>query len=246
MTGGDLGPNQVYLTNNLFVLDGFSSTGYVSPLHANLVQSNNLIIKSPGTNAGLVNVAGSEPGDFDLLSGSPAVNQGAATSYTIDFLNRTVPSGSAPDIGAFEYGSSLASGQTTPIPAHLAVTGANCGNTGGTPGTGGTSTGGTATNTGGTATTTGGTSTSSGGQATGGSSNPAGGNATGGTATTTGGTSSTTGGTAASTGGAGGSSEPPNPETCSCRVAGESSGSGRGLGLLALGAVLCFRRRRRH
>jgi MYXO-CTERM domain-containing protein len=238
MTGGDLQPNQVYLTNNLFVLDGFGSMDYVSPLHANLVQANNLTIKSPGTNAGLVNLAGSEPGDFDLLSGSPAVNQGAATSYAIDFLNRTVPSGGSTDIGAFEYGSSLASGQTTPIPAHLAVTGANCGNTGGTPGTGGTSTGGTATSTGGTATATGGSTVSGGESSTGGSSSPAGGSATGGASGTTGGTASDTGG-ANATGGVG----EPGTETCSCRMAGEPSGSGR-LGLLALVATLLLRRRR--
>jgi MYXO-CTERM domain-containing protein len=163
-----------------------------------------------------VNLAGSTAADFDLVSGSPAIDAGSASGRSPDFLNRTAPAGSAMDIGAFEFGSSLAAGLTTPIPANVAVNG--CSTTGGTSSTGGTSaTGGTATNTGGTATNT------------------------GGTATNTGGTATNTGGTNAS-GGTGGQ---PGTETCNCRMAGEPSGSGRGpVGLLALVATVLFRRRR--
>ena len=40
--------------------------------------------------------------DFSLSSGSPAVNAGMDLGYEKDFMNREVPQGRAPDIGAFE------------------------------------------------------------------------------------------------------------------------------------------------
>lgn len=40
--------------------------------------------------------------DFSLLPGSPAANAGMTLGYEKDFVNREVPQGMAPDIGAFE------------------------------------------------------------------------------------------------------------------------------------------------
>ena len=202
------------MTNNLIVFDGVTPFGTV--IDADVTQLTNLIVNTSSTSPGLVNLAGSTAADFDLLSGSPAIDAGSASGRSPDFLNRTAPAGSAMDVGAFEFGSSLAAGLDTPIPANVAVNG--CSTTGGTSSTGGSPA------TGGTATSTGGTGTS-----------------TGGTPAAAGGTSATTGGTDA-TGGTGGQ---PGTETCNCRMAGESSGSGRGpVGLLTLVATVLFRRRR--
>lgn len=41
-------------------------------------------------------------GNYRLQSSSPAIDQGLNLSYTLDFDNRPVYSGSAPDLGAYE------------------------------------------------------------------------------------------------------------------------------------------------
>ena len=152
--GGSIGPGNVSMTNNLIVFDGVTPFGTV--IDTDVTQLTNLIVNTSSTSPGLVNLAGSTAADFDLVSGSPAIDAGSASGRSPDFLNRTAPAGSAMDVGAFEFGSSLASGLTTPVPANVAVNG--CSTTGGTSGTGGSpATGGTATSTGGTATSTGGT-----------------------------------------------------------------------------------------
>jgi hypothetical protein len=51
--------------------------------------------------------------DFHLKSGSPAVDAGTSLGYSKDFDDRSVPSGSAADMGAFEFGG----GTTTTAPA---------------------------------------------------------------------------------------------------------------------------------
>jgi hypothetical protein len=43
--------------------------------------------------------------DFRLRPNSPAIDKGADLKYTRDFRNKPVPSGAAPDLGAFEYHS---------------------------------------------------------------------------------------------------------------------------------------------
>jgi hypothetical protein len=104
VSGGALNKGTVFLTNNFIILDGFTQQDYVMGLDANLEQLNNRIVKSPAENPGVVNVAGTAPADFDLVSGSPAIDQGASTDHTLDYLNRVVPDPSGKtDIGAFEY-----------------------------------------------------------------------------------------------------------------------------------------------
>lgn len=48
--------------------------------------------------------------DYRLQSGSPAINAGASLGYSLDFAGTTVPQGSAPDMGAFEFVSASSSG----------------------------------------------------------------------------------------------------------------------------------------
>jgi len=43
--------------------------------------------------------------DFHLLAGSPAIDTGAATSYTLDFGGGSAPQGAGMDMGAYEYGA---------------------------------------------------------------------------------------------------------------------------------------------
>jgi Right handed beta helix region/Bacterial Ig domain/Viral BACON domain len=68
-----------------------------------------------------VNASGA---DFHLLSGSPAIDQGSASSAPgFDYDNKSRPSGSGIDIGAFEYGSSSGTGpQISLSPTTINVT----------------------------------------------------------------------------------------------------------------------------
>jgi MYXO-CTERM domain-containing protein len=149
-----------------------------------------------------------------LKAGSPLIDKG--TNVSLPYV------GSAPDLGAYEYGGVTA--------------------TGGTSATGGASNGGTSS--GGKA--TGGAISATGGQSTGGTSVATGGVtlATGGATSATGG-ASTSGGTGGTTsvGGTGGSAGSPEGQGCNCRTSG---GTGTGFGWLsALGLFLLGRGRRR-
>jgi MYXO-CTERM domain-containing protein len=206
-SGGALTPNTVFLTNNYFVLDGFGSTDYINALDSALVIENSPIIKSPTQNAGFVNVAGDKASDFDLVAGSLAIDQGgSATTRTTDFLNRTMPAGSALDIGAFEYGASLGAGVTAPVAAELAVNGcAPAATTGGASATGGAgSTGGARATGGSSAKATGGAPAAAGAPGTGGALASGGAlpNATGGAALGQGGAAPSAGGAPDAVGGA--------------------------------------------
>ncbi len=119
---GTVAANTVFFNNNLVLYDGFSSP---AALDKNISQSNNLITT---TTTGVVKNLGASqvvpaPSDFDLVAGSPAIDQGMSiANITLDFLNRTVPSGATPDIGAFEYDSTPAAGvggssNANPIPS---------------------------------------------------------------------------------------------------------------------------------
>jgi hypothetical protein len=59
-----------------------------------------------------VDVAGH---DFHLQPGSPAIDAGAHIGYSLDFDDRPVPVGDAPDLGAFEYQT----GSPTPTPTAM-------------------------------------------------------------------------------------------------------------------------------
>jgi len=55
------------------------------------------------------NLAG---GDYHLQAGSPAIDAGVDLGYHQDYAGQAVPAGSAPDIGAYEYGGAA------PAPTH--------------------------------------------------------------------------------------------------------------------------------
>ena len=44
--------------------------------------------------------------DFRLKPGSPAIDAGAHLGHPMDFENKRIPQGEAPEIGAYEYVSS--------------------------------------------------------------------------------------------------------------------------------------------
>jgi MYXO-CTERM domain-containing protein len=100
MTGQDLQPNAIFLSNNLFALNGSSGS-----LHKNFVQATNLVIDSTAQDPGFINPNGTAAADFDLVAKSPAVNAGTSIpGNTLDYLDRPVPDPSGKtDIGAFEY-----------------------------------------------------------------------------------------------------------------------------------------------
>ena len=102
MTGGELVPGTVSLTNNLFVLDGVSSFGdLIDPA---FTQTTNLVVNTSQQDPGFVNINGTSAADFDLLGTSPAIDVGTAVSgNTLDFLDRPVPANGATDVGAFEF-----------------------------------------------------------------------------------------------------------------------------------------------
>ncbi|MGV8162328.1 MAG: choice-of-anchor Q domain-containing protein [Candidatus Nanoarchaeia archaeon] len=75
------------LSNNLFSVSGMSGTPGVG---------NNSVIGNP-LFVDAVN------GDFNLQSGSPAINAGIDVGILFDHEGVSIPQGSAPDIGAYEY-----------------------------------------------------------------------------------------------------------------------------------------------
>ena len=79
-------------THNLYYFTGGATLGGIS-LGAN----------EQVANPQFVNLNG---GDFRLQSTSPAINRGVNLNYTQDYNNAPVPQGSAPDLGAFEFGAS--------------------------------------------------------------------------------------------------------------------------------------------
>jgi hypothetical protein len=73
------------------------------------VQSNNLFygVANPPTDNGAITAdprfANAAAGNYQLQAQSPAIDRGAAVGLTHDMLGAPVPSGAAPDIGAFEF-----------------------------------------------------------------------------------------------------------------------------------------------
>jgi hypothetical protein len=111
MEGGMLVPGTVHLTNNLYVLDGVTS--WFPLIDPAFVTNNNMLASYWGpqdpnyVDLGFANIAGTTASDFDLVNAvSPAVDAGAdMAGNTLDYFNRARPNGSAPDIGALEFGS---------------------------------------------------------------------------------------------------------------------------------------------
>jgi hypothetical protein len=111
MEGGELVPGTVYLTNNLYVLDGVTPWGQL--IDPAFVTNNNIVVSysdpedADYVDLGFANIAGTDALDFDLVTAqSPAVDAGFdIAGNTRDFFNRTRPIGSAPDIGALEFDS---------------------------------------------------------------------------------------------------------------------------------------------
>jgi hypothetical protein len=144
----ELTPGTVFFNNNIVIFDGANS--FMASLDDAMSASNNLIVDH---DPGVVNLAGIEGADFDLVSGSEAIDAGLSVpGHTLDFLNRIVPAGGATDIGAFEYGAEESDGTEPTVPDPVDATGGAGGGTGGTattatggtvstdpqPGTGGT------------------------------------------------------------------------------------------------------------
>lgn len=84
--------------NNLYYWIGATTDLGFSKSNSEIVGSNPLFV-DPGSAR-----------NFKLQQNSPAIDKGMAVGFTSDFDNNTVPSGSAPDIGAYEY----TSGSTPP------------------------------------------------------------------------------------------------------------------------------------
>jgi hypothetical protein len=117
MEGGRLVPGTVHLTNNLYVLDGVTNLYrlYYPALDMDPAfdRKNNIVASYSNSqdpryvDFGFANLAGTSAADFNLVQAdSPAVDAGAAIAgNTLDFYNRLRPVGSAPDIGALEFGS---------------------------------------------------------------------------------------------------------------------------------------------
>jgi len=112
MSDGELVPGTVYLTNNLYVLDGiFRPRNWL--IDSAFDERNDLFVSYSGpqdpnyVDLGFANIAGNTLSDFDLVnSDSPAVDAGAyIAENTLDYFNRERPNGNASDIGAMEFSS---------------------------------------------------------------------------------------------------------------------------------------------
>jgi hypothetical protein len=127
MEGGELVPGTVFLTNNLYVLHGVASpySSWFPLIDPAFETSSNILASYSGPedpnyiDLGFANIEGTEAQDFDLVDPeSPAVDTGAyRADNTLDYFNRSRPTGSAADIGALEFGS----GQAECIPRFPAI-----------------------------------------------------------------------------------------------------------------------------
>ena len=116
--------------NNIAYVKGFS--GFSN--YGGFTHSNNLYYWT-GSSANLGFSSGSgevvnqdplfvDPGsgrNYNLKQGSPAIDKGVSLGYTVDFDSKAVPNGSAPDLGAYEYGSTPISSTPTPAATPIAT-----------------------------------------------------------------------------------------------------------------------------
>lgn len=111
-------PTTILVRNNIFLVDGWNVAS-----RSGFTHDHNLYSLSGGAQLGFALGAGemiTDPLfvngtllDFHLQPGSPAIDAGVDLGHTLDFENRVVPAGAAPDLGAFEYGAAPA---PTPTP----------------------------------------------------------------------------------------------------------------------------------
>jgi hypothetical protein len=113
----NLSANHITFRNNIFVTN-YAIVAFKNVLGANLIHDHNIYQfygngKLTGDTAGFklgstefivdpqfVDYANQ---DLRLKPASPAINAGVVASYATDVLQTTVPTGNAPDIGAYEY-----------------------------------------------------------------------------------------------------------------------------------------------
>jgi hypothetical protein len=94
------------MRNNLFYAVGFPSPAIVSGTGANtasVLQENNRMVT--GTASPFVKSSPVSFGDFALASGSNLIDAGRVGMLNVDLLTNPAPRGTAPDIGAVEFGS---------------------------------------------------------------------------------------------------------------------------------------------
>lgn len=113
--------DSIFIENNI-LYNNASSNGVFFEMEAtNYFNSDNLTSNPLFTNLG---------SDFTLQSDSPAIDAGLDVGLSLDFRKYRVPYGIAPDIGAYEYGSSYAGAIDSASVNHLAFGGAHIGQTG--------------------------------------------------------------------------------------------------------------------
>lgn len=255
-SGGVTPANQIFLTNNLMVLEGvndmydfnanWKANGSSMASNTPIVLTTNIFLNNTTLNPGFIKLGDGltvpSPTDFDLTSDSAALSGSNSTisggtplaGQTLDFLNRAVPGpGGKTDIGAFQYGSTGWDGGVvaTTDSGPLGVSDARITSTGGGSGTGGGGSSGIAMGGSGGNGGSGSSSASTSGQ-TGGSGNAAGGLNKGGAATATGGGNGGAKGTGGTTTSATASTEGAK-SGCSC-----SLGQGQGTsGVLWVGLL---------
>lgn len=109
------------LRNNIFYVNQYSyissKSGYTHDHNIYYFMQSRTQLGSP-LGAGekiadprFVNLSG---GDYRLQAGSPAIDAGVDLGYRQDYAGQPVPAGSAPDAGAYEYGSAPAPTQVPP------------------------------------------------------------------------------------------------------------------------------------
>ncbi|MBN2341300.1 MAG: hypothetical protein JXX29_17090 [Deltaproteobacteria bacterium] len=95
----ELTPDTVSLYNNMWI---FRNTDMWNATIDDAFDAGNNIITD--ADPGVVNIDGLAAADYDLVAGSEAIDAGIdVPGHGYDYLGRPVPSGSATDIGAFEY-----------------------------------------------------------------------------------------------------------------------------------------------
>lgn len=112
------------LRNNIFYISNFYFVSDTDRKGYSFIHENNLYyFPNSGSKVGYALGPGEIMGNplfvnlssfnLNLNQGSPAIDSGANLGYSTDYDDKAVPSGSAPDIGAYEYGGTI---QSTPTP----------------------------------------------------------------------------------------------------------------------------------